>query len=127
MSAAFGGGNCWLLSTGCQNSLKARRWHLRLSYSALGTLLPLAKCVSCDLMSAIRILLQFSSWDFDVWYQQVNFAPLWLQCWLLPLFQIYISKDDSRFLMVRLVGGSSSDKLIVVDNWFDELTAKARK
>ncbi len=38
-----------------------------------------------------------------------------------------ISRDDSRFLMVGLVGGNSSDKLIVVDNWFEELKAKARK
>ncbi len=38
-----------------------------------------------------------------------------------------ISRDDSRFLMVGLVRGSSSDKLIVVDNWFEELKAKARK
>ncbi len=38
-----------------------------------------------------------------------------------------ISKDDSHFLMVGQIGGNSSDKLIVVDNSFDELKAKARK
>jgi len=41
--------------------------------------------------------------------------------------QYDISRDDRRFLMVGLIGGNSSDKLIVVDNWFEELKARARK
>ena len=35
--------------------------------------------------------------------------------------------DDQRFLMFRPVAGSGSDRLIVVENWFEELKAKSRK
>ena len=41
--------------------------------------------------------------------------------------QYDVSPDDRRFLMIRPVGASAPDKLIVVDNWFDELKAKQRK
>jgi serine/threonine-protein kinase len=38
-----------------------------------------------------------------------------------------VSADDRRFLMVRPLASGGFDKLIVVDNWFEELKAKARK
>jgi len=38
-----------------------------------------------------------------------------------------VSSDDRRFLMIRPVPAGGSDKLIVVDNWFEELKAKSRK
>ena len=38
-----------------------------------------------------------------------------------------VSSDDRRFLMIRSVAASAADKLIVVDNWFEELKAKSRK
>jgi len=41
--------------------------------------------------------------------------------------QYDVSPDDKRFLMIRPVGASAPDKLIVVDNWFEELKSKARK
>ena len=40
--------------------------------------------------------------------------------------QYDISRDDQRFLMIRPVGSSVPDKLIVVDNWFDELRSKSK-
>jgi hypothetical protein len=41
--------------------------------------------------------------------------------------QYDVSPDDKRFLMIRPVRASAPDKLIVVDNWFEELKSKARK
>ena len=42
--------------------------------------------------------------------------------------QYDVSKDDSHFMMIRQTGGSAPDEIIVVvDNWFEELKAKARK
>ena len=41
--------------------------------------------------------------------------------------QYDVSLDDRRFLMIRPIAASASDKLIVVDNWFEELRAKSRK
>ena len=41
--------------------------------------------------------------------------------------QYDVSSDDQRFLMIRPVAGSGPDKLIVVDNWFEELKAKSTK
>jgi len=41
--------------------------------------------------------------------------------------QYDVSLDDRRFLMIRPIAASASDKLIVVDNWFEELKAKSRK
>jgi serine/threonine-protein kinase len=38
-----------------------------------------------------------------------------------------VSADDRRFLMVRPLTSSGFDKLIVVDNWFEELKAKSRR
>jgi serine/threonine-protein kinase len=38
--------------------------------------------------------------------------------------QYDVSHDDQRFLMIRSVGSPVPDKLIVVDNWFDELKKK---
>jgi Tol biopolymer transport system component len=41
--------------------------------------------------------------------------------------QYDVSPDDRRFLMIRPVAANAPDNLIVVDNWFEELKAKARK
>jgi eukaryotic-like serine/threonine-protein kinase len=41
--------------------------------------------------------------------------------------QYDVSADDQRFLMLRPAAGSASDRLIVVENWFEELKAKSRK
>jgi hypothetical protein len=41
--------------------------------------------------------------------------------------QYDVSPDDRRFLMIRPVGAGAPDKLIVVDNWFEELKAKSHK
>lgn len=38
--------------------------------------------------------------------------------------QYDVSHDDQRFLMIRPMGSSVPDKLVVVDNWFDELKNK---
>jgi eukaryotic-like serine/threonine-protein kinase len=38
-----------------------------------------------------------------------------------------VAPDDRRFLMIRPLAASSPDKLIVVDNWFEELKAKSQK
>ena len=45
-----------------------------------------------------------------------------------PLSPQYdVSLDDQRFLMIRPLAASGPDKLIVVENWFEELKAKSRK
>ena len=38
-----------------------------------------------------------------------------------------VAPDDRRFLMIRTLATGTSDKLIVVENWFEELKAKLRK
>ena len=38
-----------------------------------------------------------------------------------------VARDDRRFLMTRSVPANTPDKLIVVDNWFEELKGKSRK
>ena len=38
-----------------------------------------------------------------------------------------VSSDDRRFLMVRPLTAGGFDKLIVVDNWFEDLKAKSRE
>ena len=38
--------------------------------------------------------------------------------------QYAVAPDDRRFLMIR---AGTPDKLIVVENWFEELKAKSRK
>jgi serine/threonine-protein kinase len=40
--------------------------------------------------------------------------------------QYAVASDDRRFLMIRSVASSTPDKLIVVENWFEELNAKRR-
>jgi serine/threonine-protein kinase len=37
-----------------------------------------------------------------------------------------VSADDQRFLMLRPLAGSDPERLIVVENWFEELKAKSR-
>ena len=41
--------------------------------------------------------------------------------------QYAISPDNSRFLMIRPLTLTLPDKLVVVENWFEELKAKSRK
>src|SRR5881396_653265 len=41
--------------------------------------------------------------------------------------QYAVALDDRRFLMIRPLQTGAPDKLIVVDNWFEELRAKSRK
>jgi serine/threonine protein kinase len=41
--------------------------------------------------------------------------------------QYDVSVDDQRFLMLRPVATSGSDRLIVVENWFEELKTKSEK
>jgi hypothetical protein len=41
--------------------------------------------------------------------------------------QYGVAPDDRRFLMIRPLAASVPDKLIVVENWFEELRAKSRK
>jgi hypothetical protein len=38
-----------------------------------------------------------------------------------------VSPDDRRFLMIRRFVPNAPDKLMVVENWFEELKAKPRK
>ena len=38
-----------------------------------------------------------------------------------------VAPDDRRFLMIRRSAASTAEKLVVVENWFEELKAKARK
>jgi hypothetical protein len=38
-----------------------------------------------------------------------------------------VSPDDRRFLMIRPVTSGGFDKLVVVENWFEELNARSRK
>jgi eukaryotic-like serine/threonine-protein kinase len=41
--------------------------------------------------------------------------------------QYDISPDDRRFLMIRRVGSPVPDKLVIVNNWFEELKNKSNK
>jgi serine/threonine-protein kinase len=41
--------------------------------------------------------------------------------------QYDVSADDQRFLMLRPLPGSDPERLIVVENWFEELKAKSRR
>ena len=41
--------------------------------------------------------------------------------------QYDVSRDDKRFIFIRAVGGAAPDKLIVVENWLDELKSKLQK
>jgi hypothetical protein len=52
------------------------------------------------------------------------FAAKWSE---FPFFNGYaVSPDGQRILMIRRVGESAPDKLIVVENWFEDLKAKSR-
>jgi serine/threonine-protein kinase len=41
--------------------------------------------------------------------------------------QYEVAPDDSRFLTLRSIGGSASERMIIVDNWFEELRPPASK
>src|SRR6184192_1074324 len=49
-------------------------------------------------------------------FSSLRFAP-----------QYAVAPDDQRFLMIRPLQTGTPDKLIVVENWFEELRAKSRK
>src|SRR5205823_115481 len=49
-------------------------------------------------------------------FSSLRFAP-----------QYAVALDDRRFLMIRPLRTGTPDKLIVVENWFEELRAKSRK
>ena len=49
-------------------------------------------------------------------FSSLRFAP-----------QYAVALDDRRFLMIRPLQTSTPDKLIVVENWFEELRTKSRK
>ena len=52
------------------------------------------------------------------------FAAKWSE---FPFFNGYaVSPDGQGILMIRRIGAAVPDKLIVVENWFDELK-KSRK
>jgi hypothetical protein len=38
-----------------------------------------------------------------------------------------VSADDQQFLMLKPLAGSDPDRLIVVENWFEELKAKSHR
>jgi serine/threonine-protein kinase len=44
-----------------------------------------------------------------------------------PLVGYVVSADDQRLLMIRQLPAGQPDKLIVVENWFEELKGKSRK
>ena len=73
----------------------------------------------------------------DVWSVAVMMAPtfsfskprrLFVAKWSeFPFFNGYaVSPDGQRILMIRRVGAGVPDKLIVVENWFEELKGKKR-
>jgi hypothetical protein len=41
--------------------------------------------------------------------------------------QYAVAPDDRRFLMIRQLETGTPDKVIVVENWFEELRTKSRK
>jgi hypothetical protein len=41
--------------------------------------------------------------------------------------QYAVAPDDQRFLMIRPLESGTPEKLIVVENWFEELRAKSRR
>ena len=45
---------------------------------------------------------------------------------VFPLVGYAVARDDKRLLMVRLLHPGAPDTLVVVENWFEELKAKAR-
>ena len=53
--------------------------------------------------------------------------PFWLDDSGPGVPQYSVSPDDRRFIMVRPIGKGDSDRVIVVENWFDELKARSRK
>ena len=53
--------------------------------------------------------------------------PFWLDNSGPGVPQYSVSPDDHRFIMVRQINNAGSDKVVVVDNWFEELKANSRK
>ena len=41
--------------------------------------------------------------------------------------QYDVSRDDSRFVMIRPISSTGDDRFVVVDNWFEELRKNSRK
>ena len=63
----------------------------------------------------------FSPGRSAVLFSTAGFAPY------LSIQRYAVAPDDRRFLMIRPLATGTPDKLIVVENWFEELKAKLRK
>jgi len=63
----------------------------------------------------------FSLGRSAVLFSTAGFAPY------LSIQRYAVAPDDRRFLMIRPLATGTPDKLIVVENWFEELKAKLRK
>jgi serine/threonine-protein kinase len=68
----------------------------------------------------VKIKPTFSRGSLTVLFPVVGFAGD-------EIGEYAVAPDDRRFLMIRPVVASTPDKLVVVENWFEELKAKARK
>jgi hypothetical protein len=63
----------------------------------------------------------FSLGRSAVLFSTAGFAPY------LVNSRYAVAPDDRRFMMVQAKAPDTPDKLIVVENWFEELKAKLRK
>ena len=70
---------------------------------------------------AVRTTPTFSAGDTRVLFPAAGFRAGGLGA------QNAVAPDDRRFLMIRRSVATTADKLIVVENWFEELKAKSRK
>jgi serine/threonine-protein kinase len=104
---------------------KAGKWQI----STLGGVLPkwpahgneiIYRDTSGDVMSVAVMMAP----TFSFGKPRRLFVAKWSE---FPFFHGYaVSPDGQRILMIRRVGAGVPDKLIVVENWFEELRAKAR-
>jgi eukaryotic-like serine/threonine-protein kinase len=69
----------------------------------------------------VRTTPTFSAGDTRVLFPAAGFRAGGLGA------QYAVAPDDRRFLMIRRSVATTADKLIVVENWFEELKAKSRK
>src|SRR6266550_4104894 len=52
-------------------------------------------------------------------------AAAYASAFASPMYAV--APDDRRFLMVRILPATAPQKLIVVENWFEDLKARSRK
>jgi eukaryotic-like serine/threonine-protein kinase len=101
----------WVVSNGGGTEpLWSHRGNELFYRSAAGNLVAVAVTTS-PTFSVGRSTSLFSATQYRAYPQGLEYA---------------VSPDDRRFLMVRPVATDSSQKLTVVDNWYEELKAKAR-